>query len=368
MQLLDLPVPEVIEVFDFETIKARKLALLSNLFQAKDIDYIPSESDDLMTMLEASAYEEMLLRTRINNAAKAQLLAFAKGSDLDHIGSTRYGVLRLEGSKPYALFTFALSTALAYSVTLPKGLQLSDGNGVFAQLLDDKVITAGSMSVQGTVELQEYIESSAIKTELIVTPLPFVATATQNETYHDGADVEGDERYRERIWLSRENKSTAGSVSTYKYFATTADSRIKDVAIVDDTAGVVKVYLLANTGAADQVMIDRVAAALTAEHIRPLSDDVQVDSATIVNITITADIVLYDLAFELSVRELIESKLTAYTMTFGKSLSLSKLYGLLESEQVKDIAITAPNASVNLQKNEVIYVEALVLSFSGVAS
>lgn len=367
MLLLDLPAPTVLEIFNYETIKQRKLERVLSLMSDKDIDYVPSESDDLMTMIEADAYEEQLLRTRINNAVKAQLLAFAKGSDLDHLGTTRYGVIRLDGSKPYALFTFELSTALAYNITLPKGLQLSDGKGSFALLLDDTTITAGNTTAQATVEFQEYLESSEIKTEEIVTPLPYVMSATQDETYHSGADIEEDERYRERIWLSRESKSTAGSDATYKYFAVTADSRIEDVKVIHDSPGVVKVYLLSEDGAADQVMIDRVTDALNIEYIRPLSDNVQVSSATILDEVVTADILLYDMSYEAEIRALIEDKIAANTMLFGRSLSMAKLYGLIESEQVKDVTITAPTGSINIEESEVIRVTTLTLNFSGVA-
>lgn len=367
MQLLDLPAPTVIELFDYESIKARKLQRVLQLMSEKGIEYVPSESDDLMTMIEADAYEEMLLRTRINNAVKAQLLAFSKGSDLDHIGSTRYGTLRLDGSKPYALFTFSLSQVLAYNVTLPEGLQLSDGNGAYAILLSDITIVAGDTTAHGTVELQQYIESSEIKTEIITTPLAYIATAKQNELFHSGANIEDDERYRERIWLSREHKSTAGSVATYTYYAKTADARIRDVKIIDDTAGEVKVYLLSDSGEADSVMIDRVNAALSKDSVRPLTDLVSVSSATIVDVSVNADIVLYDLTYEAGVRELIESEFAANTMIFNKSLSMAKLYGLLESEQVKDVSITEPTSSINISQNEVIRVT-LTLNFSGAMS
>jgi phage-related baseplate assembly protein len=365
MQLLDLPAPEVIENFDFESIKARKLARVVELAKAKGIEYVPSESDDLMTMIEASSYEEQLLRTRINNAVKAGLLAFAKGSDLDHLGATRYGVLRLEGAKPYADFIFTLSTALTYDVTLRSGLVLSDTKDATALLLEDVTIAAGSLSANGSVELQENIEQSTLKTETIVTPLPYVATATQNENFHDGADVEDDERYRERIWLSRERKSTAGSKLMYEYFTKSADVRIVDIAIIDDTAGVVKVYLLSVDGAADQVMIDRVKAALDQESVRPLTDSVLVNSATIINATITADIVLYDMTYEQNVRDLIASRIDANTLIFGKALTLPKIYGLLESEMVKDITLTAPTATIACAANEVIDVTTLTLNFTG---
>lgn len=367
MQLLDLPAPEVIETFDFETIKQRKLERVIALLKEKGIDYVPSESDDLMTMIEVDAYEEMLLRTRINQAVKSQLLAYAKGGDLDHIGATRYGVTRLEGAKPYASFSFDLSAPLSYDVTIRAGLQLGDGKGAVALLIDDVTIAAGTTAAAGIVELQQFVESSDIKTEIILTPLPYVVSATQTESFHGGANAEDDERFRERIWLSRENKSTAGSALMYEYYAKTADSRVTDVQIVDDTAGVVKIYLLSDTGAADTVMIDRVSTALDKEEVRPLTDDVQVYSAEIVDITITADIVLYDLTYEAGVRALIESEIAANTMIFGKSLTMAKLYGLLESEQVKDVTITAPTASVNIAPHQVIRVSSMTLNFAGAA-
>ena len=368
MQLLDLPAPEVIEVFDFETIKQRKLDLVTSILANKGIKYIPNESDDLMTMIEADAYEDMLLRTRINNAVKGGLLAFAKGADLDHLGASRYGVVRLEGSKPYASFTFNLSTVFPYDVNLPRGLHLTDGKGANAILLNDLSITSGNTTVSGVVELQEFVATSDIKTEIIVTPLPYVITAVQESPFNHGADAEDDERFRERIWKGRERKSTAGSLLTYEYYAFSADARITAVKIINDSAGVVKVYLLSVDGAADQIMINRVSNVLNAEERRPLTDTVEVYSGIIKDVRIEADIVLYDLTYEPEVRTLIEKRVAKNTLIFGKSLSLSKIYGLLESENVKDITLLAPTASIDIAANEVIRVSTdnLTLNFSEV--
>ena len=366
MQLLDLPAPEVIEEFDFETIKQRKLDTFMAIAKTKGIEYVPSESDDVMTMIETDSYEEMLLRTRINNAVKAELLLFAKGSDLDHLGATRYGVVRLEGSKPYASFTFTLSAALTYDINFPRNMQLSDGKGAIAILLEDAYIKAGEMTVTGVVELQEYVSQSEITTEIIVTPLPYVVIAKQNGIFENGADIEDDERFRERIWLSRESKSTAGSVLTYKYYATTADVRVKDVQVLMNTPGVVELYLLSEDGSADSVMIDRVDEALNVESVRPLTDEVKVYSATIIEATIEANIVLYDMTYEVSVRELIESRIAANTRIFGKELTLPKIYGILESEMVKDITLLEPTQTIACADNEVIDVITLKLNFSEV--
>jgi phage-related baseplate assembly protein len=51
------------------------------------------ESDPAARVLEITAYRELILRERINNAAKANLLAFAAGSDLDYLAEF-YGIER----------------------------------------------------------------------------------------------------------------------------------------------------------------------------------------------------------------------------------------------------------------------------------
>ena len=53
-------------------------------------------------MLEAAAYRETLLRARVNDAARANLLSFAATTDLDHLAGF-YDVVRLDGETDAAL-------------------------------------------------------------------------------------------------------------------------------------------------------------------------------------------------------------------------------------------------------------------------
>jgi len=94
IDLASLPTPAVIESLAFETILAEAKAD----FVARYPDsaaVIDLESDPIVKLLEAFAYRELLLRARYNDEAKALLLAFATGSDLDHIGATYYQEARL---------------------------------------------------------------------------------------------------------------------------------------------------------------------------------------------------------------------------------------------------------------------------------
>ena len=97
--LASLPTPAVIETLSFETIFAE----LQTEFQARYPDYSALlASDPAVKLLEVAAYREVLLRNRINAAAKAALLAFATGSDLDHLAAF-YGVTRLVNENDEAL-------------------------------------------------------------------------------------------------------------------------------------------------------------------------------------------------------------------------------------------------------------------------
>ena len=97
--LASLPAPAVIEPLSFETIFEE----LQTEFQSRYPDYSALlASDPAIKLLEVAAYREVLLRNRINEAAKASLLAFATGSDLDHLAAF-YGVTRLMDESDEAL-------------------------------------------------------------------------------------------------------------------------------------------------------------------------------------------------------------------------------------------------------------------------
>lgn len=91
LDLSQLPSPDVVETLDFETIFAAMLADLRDRDATFDALV---ESDPAYKILEVAAYRELLIRARVNDAARAVMLAFATGADLDHIGATR-GVVRL---------------------------------------------------------------------------------------------------------------------------------------------------------------------------------------------------------------------------------------------------------------------------------
>lgn len=72
IDLSQLPEPEVIENLDFETIYQQ---LLGDFREAMAGEWTAEvESDPVLKLLQLAAYRELLLRARINDAARAVML------------------------------------------------------------------------------------------------------------------------------------------------------------------------------------------------------------------------------------------------------------------------------------------------------
>ncbi|WP_154655451.1 baseplate assembly protein, partial [Maridesulfovibrio hydrothermalis] len=84
IDLSKLPAPQVVEELDFEVIFQE---LLSG-FMARNREYSSIvESDPVYKAFEEVAYREMILRQDSNDKARAVMLAFARGSDLNHLAA-----------------------------------------------------------------------------------------------------------------------------------------------------------------------------------------------------------------------------------------------------------------------------------------
>lgn len=86
VDLSALPAPSVIEPISFEDILADLKLTVSTMFPSIE-PVLQLESEPAVKVLQACAAYVMLTRARVNDAAKSMLLAYAIGTDLDHIGA-----------------------------------------------------------------------------------------------------------------------------------------------------------------------------------------------------------------------------------------------------------------------------------------
>jgi phage-related baseplate assembly protein len=123
IDLESLPPPDVVEMLDFERIYQ---ALISDFIKLYPQYTAALESDPIVKLTELSAWREMLLRARVNDAARANLLAFAAGSDLDHKAAF-YGLKRMAGEvdSRYRLRTQYRIAAIAGNGTTERYRQIS---------------------------------------------------------------------------------------------------------------------------------------------------------------------------------------------------------------------------------------------------
>ena len=267
-----LPAPTVMDERNFDELLAENIEALKRFLGE---EYIPLESDPFMKKLRVLTLRQLHNIVDKNETIKQLLVTTATGANLDNLGAS-VGVFRDAGEYPVALFEFSLSVDLDYDVVVPKGTVLnSDDDRYKSLLLEDVVIKAGELVGRGKVALQVYTKTSEIKTENIVTDMPFVVSAEQLESFSGGDEAEDDDRYRVRIISSFSRFSTAGSYEAYEYWTYSADSRIDDVVIVSPEPMVVDVYIHSFSGV-DDVMIKRVEDKLNDRYVRPLSDKVNV--------------------------------------------------------------------------------------------
>lgn len=91
VDLSELPPPDVVEVLRHEQILQQ---MLDDLRQ-RDPDFESLLlSDPACRILEVCAYREVIIRQRVNEAARANMVAHAAGADLDNLAAN-YGIRRL---------------------------------------------------------------------------------------------------------------------------------------------------------------------------------------------------------------------------------------------------------------------------------
>lgn len=288
IDLSRLPPPDVVQTLPFEEI----VTAMRDDFVARFpliAGVIDLESEPVRKLIECCAYREINVRARVNDAAKALMLAFSKGTDLDHTGAD-WGVQRL---------------IVGYENTNP--------------------------------------------------PTPI---------------YEDDERFRRRIQLVLEAYSVAGPSGAYVFHALTADPTLRDATATSPAPGAVTVAIMADgvnpVPTDDQV--DIVRDALSAESVRPLTDNVTVAKAAPVPVTIVAELTLYpgpDGAVVAQEARDALAGLIEQNRRLGYDLRRSAIFSRLHVDGVYSVNLTSPATDVIVGPGECVVIEAVSVTVVG---
>jgi phage-related baseplate assembly protein len=271
--------PDVVEQIDFEVILAAALEDYYAKMDALGIEYTRlRESDPAYKLAEAFAYREMLVRQRANDSAKAVLLAYAKGNDLEHKAAERN--------------------------------------------LQRRVITP----------------------------------ATEIEP----AVMETDETLRARVQLAPEGYTTAGSEGSYIFHGMNADVRVNDIQPDSPTPGIVNIYVLSTegNGTASEELLTIVENALNKKEVRPLTDSVNIFSASIITYEVTAVLQVEDGPDDSVILADALAQLSEYTSkmhALGRSPTLSGIYQALHRPGVSNVVLTSPASNLAVSTGQAAY-------------
>jgi phage-related baseplate assembly protein len=226
----------------------------------------------------------ILQRNLIDWTGKQNLLAFAGGASLDHLGLL-LGVTRLPAQRARTTIRFTLSAPQPSATVIPKGTRLTPGGGnIYFATREALEIPADALS--GDV-LALAAETGAAangympgQISRLVDPLPWIASVENVTESAGGADIEDDENLRERIHLAPESFAAAGPHGAYIFWAKSAHQDITDVAVIGPpriAPGQVEIYPLMKGGIMPtQDILDLVYETCSAEDIRPMTDFVSV--------------------------------------------------------------------------------------------
>ncbi|OAM03961.1 MAG: baseplate assembly protein J [Wolbachia endosymbiont of Dactylopius coccus] len=220
------------------------------------------ESDPAMKILEVAAWRELLLRQRINEAVKSNLLKFATEEDLDNLAEF-YGVER------------------------------------------------------------------------------------QKE--------EDDERFRKRVKAKIAGWSTGGSKEHYRYYALSADSRVKDALVESPIPGKVQISILSTqlstTGIVSEELLEIVKKQVTRDDIRVLTDTITVIGCNITEIDIHSRMSINSVISKEEIKEQFIKKFEA-SRRLGWSVTRSWIIANLFVDGVENVELIEPKEDVVVLGNE----------------
>lgn len=240
-----------------------------------DILYPGDEKEMLLRSVQADIVQVF---AGVDNALRMNTLRYAVGEYLDVLGEQR-SCPRIAASAATATVTITTNAAGKTDV-LEAGTAMTGDGEVFYLLTEDLPLTGYAQTV--TVEVVADRTGSAGNGLLAGTQMGLVITNSSVESIFAASDASGgneaedDETYRERIRDYGLASVSTGPERQYEAAAKQVSSEIMDAKAINLGAGNVGIYLIlaSDTGAA--AILQSVLDALSAEDVRPLTDNVTV--------------------------------------------------------------------------------------------
>ena len=229
----------------------------------------------------------IMLLNKINETAKQNLLKYSTGENLENLAAF-WDVQRIPAQSALTTLKVELSTVRDQATIIPAGTRVSPTQDLFFATNTELIIPAGETSATvvasctdtGTVGNDFTIGEIS----RIVDPISYVAVMTNITKSQGGSAIEDDDSLRERTFEAPEALSTAGPELAYKWHAKSTNSAIIDVGIDSPSPGCVRIVPLLKGGEIPgNEILTAIFDNVSAKKKRPLTDNVSVESPTIIN-------------------------------------------------------------------------------------
>ena len=294
-----------------------------------------------------STVAAMLSQTKaeMNQVALGNYLKFAKGSRLDLKGDL-FGSRgdRLGANRARTTMRCHISSVIEREVIIPVGSRFSKGELIFK---NEKIgiIESGSLFADIPVVAEKEGELDEILIGEIKTSIDrydYFQNCENITPVTGGADIEDDERYRERIREIPESFTTAGSEYSYIFGVKKASSLVEQVAIHSPIPNIINIYVVGED--IEKLSIEektKILSEVNSIKIRPLGDKVNILDPTFVNYDIDVEYTTYDdfIITKSVLEDNIIKKLKSFTSNFkiGEDLNIQDIIKIFKDGGVKRV-------------------------------
>ena len=233
--LEDYPDISFIDDYTLEQLNTDMLAWF--LEKRKDVTgqtIVLGEADDRKLLLMAAAYYMYHLYELTDFAGKMNMLKYSQGDFLENLGAASR-ISRNEATGATTTLRFSMESARTSATGIPEGSRVTAGDGVYFATDEYAEIPVGSLyvDVRATCTAEGTSGNGYAIGELshMMDIVPYIDSVENITESEGGQDLESDESLRNRIFLSPDSYTDAGSKGGYEYWTRQFDSNIIDVKV-----------------------------------------------------------------------------------------------------------------------------------------
>lgn len=186
------------------------------------------------------------------------------------------------------------------------------------------------------------------------------------------AIFEDDSELRRRVLLAPDSYSVAGPQAAYIFHALSASPDVLDASAISPAPGqvIVSIFSREGNGQASPELLALIDEALSADTVRPLTDEVTVRSVELVPFDIDARLTLYpgpDAAMILAAANAALNALLTAQRSIGRDITRSALFAALHVGGVQSVEMVSPAADIVIDDTQVAAIGARDVAIAGYA-